>query len=512
MTDTSSPITRRRMAGVLGSAVAVVGLTVCAGWYAHSVTLVQLAPRLPPMKFNTALNLTMLGLSLVAWSFGRSTASRLLAGGALLLSSLTVFQNLAGVSLGIDTLFVEPFTVWLTRQPGRMTYYAALSFIGLSLVLVGQRTVMRRPSLLVASSVVCSLVMLLSCAALVGFATGYRLPLSGGTNMAFHTALCFLALGWGTFAVVCPYAHSRNAPLVNALLTVPVAATSLGVVLALVLLPNLSGPMVDDAEAKPFGPVVAVMAVMACLVSASLLAARTSRLRADAAHEANQRLRAEIMHREQIESAQRLLVSELDHRVRNTLSQVLALAESTSSASSSVEQYHARLRERIRALSRAHSVLARARNNDADLSAFLSAVLEPFMANGESRVELDGPPATIPSRATTALCMVFYELAANASKHGALRVPGGRVRLSWRVLDGDTPLLEMEWREHGGPAITSTPAGGFGTDLIRNMIPHELGGQTELVYAPEGVRCRVRLSLVPGETRGQDLLSPTARE
>lgn len=507
MNDAWCTPTRRRIGGGLGALVVAVGATVCVGWYAHSTTLVQLEPSLPPMKFNTALNIALLGAALVLWALKKPAWSRFAAALSLTLISLTLFQAISGVSLGVDTLFVEPFTTRLTRTPGRMTYYAALSFLSLSLALVSQRLIARHHALLVAASLLCAAVLLLSCTALVGYATGYRLPLSGGTNMAFHTALCFMALGWGTFAVVCPRTNGRNTVLVNALLSIPIAATTLGVVIALTVLPNLSEAMRDDTNAKPFGPLFAGFAVMACLITASLLAARTGLHRATVVQQANAQLKAEIAHREQVESAQRLLVSELDHRVRNTLSQVLALAESTSMNSGSVEQYHTRLSDRIRALSRAHSVLARSRHNDADLQTFLRAVLEPFAVNGDARVLLDGPPVTIPARATTALCVVFYELAANASKHGALRSPNGRVHINWRVHDGDSPMLELDWREAGGPPVNATPAVGFGTDLIRNMVPHELGGMTDLTFAREGVRCRVRLGLAPEDVRGSGIPS-----
>jgi two-component sensor histidine kinase len=352
----------------------------------------------------------------------------------------------------------------------------------------------RRDLFLVLGSSVSAAIMVLTCAALIGYATGHRLPLSGGTTMAFHTSMAFLVLSWGVLAVVCPTTHGQSATLINVLLSIPIGATTLGVSVALWLLPAVSGNHGTDST-RPVGPVVAVLTVTACMITASLMAARLGFGRAALMRTANTRLRDEIAQREQIESAQRLLVSELDHRVRNTLSQVLALAESTVQTAGTVEQYHTRFRDRIRALSRAHSVLARTHRSDADLGEFLRAVLEPFAANGEVRIRLDGPPTLIPSRATTALCVVFYELAANAAKHGSLRAPNGHVDLTWRLFGGNPETLEIEWRETGGPPITGMPGEGFGTDLIRNIVPHELGGKTELTFAPEGVRCRVRLEL-----------------
>ena len=96
-----------------------------------------------------------------------------------------------------------------------------------------------------------------------------------------------------------------------------------------------------------------------------------------------------------------------------------------------------------------------------------------------------------------ALAMVIHELVANAAKFGALSRPGGRVSISWDVPSGGdgTANVAIEWRETGGPPVTKPTQSSYGTSLIRELIPHELGGSVDLAFDPEGVCCRMKLPL-----------------
>jgi two-component sensor histidine kinase len=90
---------------------------------------------------------------------------------------------------------------------------------------------------------------------------------------------------------------------------------------------------------------------------------------------------------------------------------------------------------------------------------------------------------------------VLHELVTNAAKHGALSIPTGQVSVSWnRKPNGDGANLMLVWQEHGGPAVKSEVQSSYGTNLIRNLIPHELGGKVDLVFASEGVSCRIEIS------------------
>lgn len=479
-------------AGATGVVLVALGGIVCTGWWIESTRLVQIRADLAPMKFNTALGFILLGAALLSWSLRRTIASTVFAALAATMCSLTMAQHITGLDLGLDTLLHSPFTSTLTRHPGRMSHYAGWSFIAMAIIIMTHRRARRHAILLAGGFIVAAAVMLLSCMSLIGYTTGYRLPLSGGTNMALHTALGFMVLSWGVLAVIWPPGAMRRTGLVNALLSVPIAATTFGVIIALALLPEVAG---ERGRADPVRPLVPALAIVACLTTAALVAARIGFVRAVLLKRANVRLHTEIEHRQRVESAQRLLVSELDHRVRNTLAQVLALAESTARGKTSVEQFHDDFRDRIRALSRAHGVLSRQQSRDVDMGTFLRAVLEPFVAEAGERLTLEGPLLMVPARATTSLCMVFYELATNSAKHGALLKPSGRVILQWSGSDDREPFAEIRWVETGGPAVVVEPHEGFGTSLIRTIVPHELRGTTDLRFGPEGVRCTVRFPI-----------------
>lgn len=487
---------RRSVVAVLGLMLITLGLVVCVGWYVRSVSLVQVHADLAPMKFNTAFSFLLLGVSLTLWSVGRTRLSCVPAGLVAALCLATMLEHITGVSFGIDTIFVDPFTLTLTAHPGRMSHYAGWSFVALSSVLLVQCFAKRRGWVLAFGLGLCVGVMVLTCAALVGYAIGHRLPLSGGTNMAFHTALGFMMASWGALAVLWPEEEETYTGLANALLTLPIGATTLGTSLALFLLPFMASRGEGVEAKRPVGPVVAVLAITACITTAAVIAARVGFGRAAMLRRVNLLLEREIVRRERVESKQRLLVNELDHRVRNTLSQVLALAESASHTTTSVEQFHTEFRDRIRALSRAHRVLTDTRWKQVEIRTLLYAVLEPFLNAPSPRIALTGDDVSVPPRATTSLCIVFYELAANASKHGSLRAPDGRVDIEWaRAVIGGAPSLEIHWTERGGPGITTPPSPGFGVTLIRGMVPHEMGGETTLQFPPEGARCLIRFPL-----------------
>jgi two-component sensor histidine kinase len=91
---------------------------------------------------------------------------------------------------------------------------------------------------------------------------------------------------------------------------------------------------------------------------------------------------------------------------------------------------------------------------------------------------------------------VLHELVTNAAKHGALSIPGGHVSVDWdRKPNGDGANLSLVWQELDGPTVKSEAQSSYGTDLIRNLIPHELGGTVDLVLAREGVSCRIEIPM-----------------
>jgi PAS domain S-box-containing protein len=200
----------------------------------------------------------------------------------------------------------------------------------------------------------------------------------------------------------------------------------------------------------------------------------------------------DITERKLAEERQGLLIAELDHRVKNILAQVAAVARSTSRGSRSIDAFLGSLDGRIRSMAIAHTLLSAAGWQSVSLGSLVRNEFAPY-ATG-SNVALSGPDVLLHSAGTQAMARVLHELATNAAKYGALSVPGGRVSVHWNVKpNGAATDLTLIWRELGGPPVASEVQSGYGTDLIRNLIPHELGGSVDLVFGADGVSCRIEI-------------------
>jgi PAS domain S-box-containing protein len=198
----------------------------------------------------------------------------------------------------------------------------------------------------------------------------------------------------------------------------------------------------------------------------------------------------DITERKLAEERQGLLIAELDHRVKNILAQVAAVASSTSRGSHSIDEFLGSLDGRIRSMAIAHTLLSAAGWQSVSLGSLVRNEFAPY-ATG-SNVTISGPDVLLHSAETQAMARVLHELATNAAKYGALSVPGGRVSVHWNVKpNGAATDLTLIWRELGGPPVASEVQSGYGTDLIRNLIPHELGGSVDLVFGADGVSCRI---------------------
>jgi two-component sensor histidine kinase len=194
------------------------------------------------------------------------------------------------------------------------------------------------------------------------------------------------------------------------------------------------------------------------------------------------------------EQQQRRLIAELDHRVKNTLAQVAAVATSTRQGSRSIDDFVRSLGGRIQSVAAAHTLLSERRWQAVSLDALVHAELAPYTTG--RNVNISGTDVMLSAAETQALAKVLHELATNAAKYGALSIPGGRVSVSWeREPNGGAANLILEWRELGGPGVVSKLQSSYGTSLIRELIPHELGGNVDLVFAPEGAFCRIKFPL-----------------
>jgi two-component sensor histidine kinase len=147
----------------------------------------------------------------------------------------------------------------------------------------------------------------------------------------------------------------------------------------------------------------------------------------------------DITERKAAEQRNRLLIDELNHRVKNTLATVQSLASQTTRGVPTPEEFRARFEGRLIALSQAHDQLTRHHWESADLRALLSASLAPYAGAAPERVVLRGEDVVLRPRAVLTLAMAFHELTTNAAKYGALAVPGGTIEIRWRPdrLPGD---------------------------------------------------------------------------
>jgi two-component system, chemotaxis family, CheB/CheR fusion protein len=189
------------------------------------------------------------------------------------------------------------------------------------------------------------------------------------------------------------------------------------------------------------------------------------------------------------------LVAELNHRVRNMLQVVQAVAAHALRRSHSLDEFGRVFRGRIGALARAHELVSVGGWGDVPLHDLILKELGAY-AEGGGRLLMEGPPLRLTPRAALALGMVLHELATNAAKHGALSAPAGRVTVAWEKeesADGSTRLM-LRWTERGGPPVGEAPERrGFGSELIERQLRHDLGGEIETAYEPAGLRATLTL-------------------
>jgi len=203
----------------------------------------------------------------------------------------------------------------------------------------------------------------------------------------------------------------------------------------------------------------------------------------------------DITERKRAEQHQKILMDELDHRVRNVLARVAAVADSTRQGGGATDEFIRSYNGRIQSMAAAHTLLSETGWHGADLAALVRKQLAPYAT--DANMTIAGTDTMLGAPATQAVAMVLHELVTNAVKYGALSVSDGRVSVSWerKLNTSATKNLILVWREAGGPPVTSKVQSGYGTDLIRNLIPHELGGAVDLVFAAEGVNCRIEVPI-----------------
>jgi PAS domain S-box-containing protein len=202
-------------------------------------------------------------------------------------------------------------------------------------------------------------------------------------------------------------------------------------------------------------------------------------------------LTVDITERKQSEERQAMLIAELDHRVKNLLARVAVISTYTRQGSNSMDQFVEVLDRRIQSMANAHSLLSQNRWNGVNLADLVHNQLAPYATIANTKI--GGPDVTLAPTTTQAVAMALHELVTNAVKYGSLSSPNGRVSVNWDRLNGDNAAMrvKIEWRESGGPPVAKPSKLGYGTSLIRELIPHELGGTVDLTFASDGVFCKI---------------------
>ncbi len=181
------------------------------------------------------------------------------------------------------------------------------------------------------------------------------------------------------------------------------------------------------------------------------------------------------------------LTRELNHRVKNTLANVLSIVSLTRRRSDNLEDFAEALDGRIRALSATHDLLTQSEWGTTPIRAVVEAELAPYVRNPEQSLAMDGPEVELAPNDALSLGLALHELATNASKFGALSEPDGNVRIHWRLVTDN--LAKLEWTESGGPPVPEDRHRGFGTDLIEKIVAHELKNPVDLRFEVKGVEC-----------------------
>jgi two-component sensor histidine kinase len=184
---------------------------------------------------------------------------------------------------------------------------------------------------------------------------------------------------------------------------------------------------------------------------------------------------------------QKFLTAELTHRVKNTLATVLAIANQTFR-----DPAHRQARDaffgRIKTLDDAYKILTEASWESSAVGRVVESALAPYRTDA-GRITISGPDHDVRPNQALTLALAVNELATNAVKYGALSVPDGHVNIAWTTSSGTTAQFHFEWRESGGPPVVPPTRAGFGSRLIKTMLPGDFGGSVDMLYEPDGLVC-----------------------
>lgn len=196
----------------------------------------------------------------------------------------------------------------------------------------------------------------------------------------------------------------------------------------------------------------------------------------------------DITARKEAETHRDLLVRELNHRVKNSLATIQAIAKQTMRSAVDMQAFETSFNARLRAISAAHDILMTDSTARADINALIRKQVRPY-APSEDQLDIADEPVILGAESAHGLGLVLHELATNAAKYGALSKEGGRVEIRTSVTGGNQ--VSLDWRETGGPTVSEPTQTGFGSRLIKQSIEYSLGGSVSVIYKKEGVEAHL---------------------
>lgn len=211
----------------------------------------------------------------------------------------------------------------------------------------------------------------------------------------------------------------------------------------------------------------------------------------------------DVTERKRFDEHREVLVGELNHRIKNVMATVQAIASQTLSSATSIEDARSTFGSRLIALGKSHDLLTRENWAGADLRNIVSDTVEPHSA-GSKRFRIEGPHLWLAPSAALSIAMALHELATNAAKYGALTTEDGQVDIIWQLVgDGKDRRLSLRWMESGGPPVIPPTRKGFGSRMVQRVLAAELGGKVGVAYETSGVVCTIDAPMPDGQARGE---------
>jgi two-component sensor histidine kinase len=479
----------RMYSGAIAAGYALAGgVITLIGWTAGIHRLTDWWGLGLTMKPNAAVGSVVLGLALLLLASHQRwiVLIRSLGLFAAAIGGLTLFEHITQWNVGIDTLlFDEPHGSRGTASPGRMGLPTAACLLCLG-----------------------TAVALLTCA---------------GRARYIAVALALFALSLGTLTLT-GYLYDAEAMFAIPRLTGVAIQTAIIAVVVSLGVVVLGAPQVLELllEKSTAGMIARRAVPVAFLVPLGIGWLRNAGQRAglyDFAFGAALRsvvemviltgllwwtlqvIRARDIQQRRADERQTTLISELQHRVKNTLALVRAVAAKTIAGSDSVDDLAERLMGRIDSLSRTQALLTRAPGSAIDLEQLIRHELSS--QSEEQHLLINGAAVSVSPKTAEVLLLAIHELATNASKYGALSHPDGRINIEWALsrVDGQQ-WLRLQWKEmssSGSPNVSQPRRTGFGTELITRRIPYELYGRSAISYPPPGLCCTIEFPLRKGD-------------